>query len=250
MLDGALLQMDCFNEHEKLGGEMSFRYSKRDIAKTIDHSLLKPEMTREEVAAGCAIAREYDVASVCCKPSDIEFCAELLKGTDVEIGTVIGFPHGSSTTAVKVFETKDAIARGATEIDMVLNIGLLRSGELASVENDIRAVVDAAGGKMVKVILENAYLTEAEKVAACKIVENAGGHYVKTSTGYAPSGATIADVKLMKNSVSPNVKIKSAGGIRTLDALIEMIDAGVTRSGATTTATMLQEYDARFGSSN
>lgn len=195
---------------------MSFRYSKRDIAKTIDHSLLKPEMTREEVAAGCAIAREYDVASVCCKPSDIEFCAELLKGTDVEIGTVIGFPHGSSTTAVKVFETKDAIARGATEIDMVLNIGLLRSGELASVENDIRAVVDAAGGKMVKVILENAYLTEAEKVAACKIVESAGGHYVKTSTGYAPSGATIADVKLMKNSVSLMSKLKVREGYELL----------------------------------
>lgn len=173
-------------------------------------------MTREEVAAGCAIAREYDVASVCCKPSDIEFCAELLKGTDVEIGTVIGFPHGSSTTAVKVFETKDAIARGATEIDMVLNIGLLRSGELASVENDIRAVVDAAGGKMVKVILENAYLTEAEKVAACKIVESAGGHYVKTSTGYAPSGATIADVKLMKNSVSLMSKLKVREGYELL----------------------------------
>jgi deoxyribose-phosphate aldolase len=229
---------------------MSFRYSKRDIAKTIDHSLLKPEMTREEVAAGCAIAREYDVASVCCKPSDIDFCVELLKDTDVEIGTVVGFPHGSSTTEVKVFETKDAIARGATEIDMVMNIGLLKSGELALVESDIRAVVEAAGGKMVKVILENAYLTDTEKVTACKIVENAGGHYVKTSTGYAPSGATIADVTLMKNSVSPHVKVKSAGGVRTLDALIEMMDAGVTRSGATTTATMLQEYDQRFSSSN
>jgi len=250
MLDGALLQMDCFNECTKLGGEMSFRYSKRDIAKTIDHSLLKPEMSREEVAAGCAIAREYNVASVCCKPSDIDFCVKLLKGTDVEIGTVVGFPHGSSTTEVKVFETKDAIARGATEIDMVLNIGLLKSGELASVESDIRAVVNAAGGKMVKVILENAYLTEVEKVTACKIVESAGGHYVKTSTGYAPSGATIADVKLMRKSVSPHVKIKSAGGVRTLDALIEMIDAGVSRSGATTTATILQEYDERFGTSN
>lgn len=223
------------------------KYSKKKIAKTIDHSLLKPEMTRDEVRQGCEIAKQYDVASVCCKPSDVAFCAEILKGTDVEIGTVVGFPHGSSTTATKVFETKAAIADGATEIDMVLNIGLLKSGLYEEVKSDIAAVVEAAGGKMVKVILENAYLTDDEKVTACKLCEAAGAHYVKTSSGYAPTGATVADVKLMRASVSPKVKVKSAGGVRTLDALIEMLDAGIERSGATTTSTMLDEYTQRFG---
>jgi len=223
------------------------KYSKKKIAKTIDHSLLKPEMTRDEVRQGCEIAKKYDVASVCCKPSDVAFCAEILKGTDVEIGTVVGFPHGSSTTAAKVFETKAALADGATEIDMVLNIGLLKSGLYEEVKSDIKAVVDAAGGKMVKVILENAYLTDDEKVTACKLCEAAGAHYVKTSSGYAPTGATVADVKLMRASVSPKVKVKSAGGVRTLDALIEMLDAGIERSGATTTSTMLDEYTQRFG---
>lgn len=223
------------------------KYSKKKIAKTIDHSLLKPEMTRDEVRQGCEIAKKYDVASVCCKPSDVAFCAEILKGTDVEIGTVVGFPHGSSATATKVFETKAAIADGATEIDMVLNIGLLKSGLYEEVKSDIAAVVEAAGGKMVKVILENAYLTDDEKVTACKLCEAAGAHYVKTSSGYAPTGATVADVKLMRASVSPKVKVKSAGGVRTLDALIEMLDAGIERSGATTTSTMLDEYTQRFG---
>ena len=223
------------------------KYSKVKIAKTIDHSLLKPEMTRDEVRQGCEIAKKYDVASVCCKPSDVSFCAEILKGTDVEVGTVVGFPHGSSTTETKVFETKKAIADGATEIDMVLNIGQLKSGLYDAVKADIAAVVAAAGGKMVKVILENAYLTDDEKITACKLCEAAGAHYVKTSSGYAPTGATVADVKLMRAAVSPAVKVKSAGGVRTLDALIEMLDAGVERSGATTTSTMLDEYTQRFG---
>jgi deoxyribose-phosphate aldolase len=223
------------------------KYSKVKIAKTIDHSLLKPEMTRDEVRQGCEIAKKYDVASVCCKPSDVAFCAEILKGTDVEVGTVVGFPHGSSATETKVFETKKAIADGATEIDMVLNIGQLKSGLYDAVKADIAAVVAAAGGKMVKVILENAYLTDDEKITACKLCEAAGAHYVKTSSGYAPTGATVADVKLMRAAVSPAVKVKSAGGVRTLDALIEMLDAGVERSGATTTSTMLDEYTQRFG---
>jgi deoxyribose-phosphate aldolase len=223
------------------------KYSKVKIAKTIDHSLLKPEMTRDEVRQGCEIAKKYDVASVCCKPSDVAFCAEILNGTDVEVGTVVGFPHGSSATETKVFETKKAIADGATEIDMVLNIGQLKSGLYDAVKADIAAVVEAAGGKMVKVILENAYLTDDEKITACKLCEAAGAHYVKTSSGYAPTGATVADVKLMRAAVSPAVKVKSAGGVRTLDALIEMLDAGVERSGATTTSTMLDEYTQRFG---
>jgi len=223
------------------------KYTARIIAKTIDHSLLKPEMTREEVKAGCEIAKKYDVASVCCKPSDVQFCADLLKGTDVLVGTVVGFPHGTTTTAVKVFETKQAVADGATEIDMVINIGHLKSGMNAEVQADIKAVVDASAGHTVKVILENAYLTDEEKVTACKLSEAAGAHYVKTSTGYAPTGASIADIKLMKASVSPHIKIKSAGGVRTLDSLMEYLDAGISRSGATTTAVMIDEFIERFG---
>lgn len=223
------------------------RYSMKKIAKTIDHSLLKPEMTREEVRQGCEIAKKYDVASVCCKPSDVKFCAELLMGTAVEVGTVVGFPHGSSATETKVFETKLAVADGATEIDMVINVGALKSGNFDYVQADIAAVVQAAGGHTVKVILENAYLTDEEKVTVCKLVEAAGGNYVKTSTGYAPTGATLEDVRLMKASVSPEIKVKSAGGVRTLDVLMDFLDAGIERSGATTTATMLDEYVARFG---
>jgi deoxyribose-phosphate aldolase len=241
MVDGPLFQVDRKRSmaHPK--------YSYETIAKTIDHSLLKPEMTRAQVAEGCEIAKQYNVASVCCKPSDVNFCVEFLNGTDVAVGTVVGFPHGSSATATKVFETQKAVIDGATEIDMVLNIGLLKSGDYVEVERDIAAVVGAASGKMVKVILENAYLTDEEKVIACQLTEKAGAQYVKTSTGYAPTGATLEDVRLMKKSVSPHIKVKSAGGVRTLDALIDMLDAGVTRSGATTTSVMLDEYVTRFG---
>ena len=223
------------------------KYTYQQVAKTIDHSLLKPEMTRDEVKEGCAIAKKYDVASVCCKPADVVFCVDLLKGTDVLVGTVVGFPHGSATTSTKVFETEQAVKDGATEIDMVLNIGLLKSGKTAEVQSDIAAVVKAAVGHTVKVILENAYLTDAEKVAGCKASESAGAHYVKTSTGYAPTGATLADIKLMKDSVSPTIKVKSAGGVRTLDSLLEYMDAGVTRSGASATGAMLDEFVAKFG---
>ena len=223
------------------------KYTYKQVAKTIDHSLLKPEMTRNEVKEGCEIAKKYDVASVCCKPADVKFCADLLKGTDVLVGTVVGFPHGSSTTSTKVFETEQAVKDGATEIDMVLNIGLLKSGMHTEVQADIAAVVKAAGGHTVKVILENAYLTDAEKVTGCKLSEAAGAHYVKTSTGYAPTGATLADIKLMKESVSPNIKVKSAGGVRTLESLLEYMDAGVTRSGASATGAMLDEFVAKYG---
>jgi deoxyribose-phosphate aldolase len=233
---------------QKRGEEMAHsKYTYKQVAKTIDHSLLKPEMTRNEVKEGCEIAKKYDVASVCCKPADVKFCSDLLKGTDVLVGTVVGFPHGSSTTSTKVFETEQAVKDGATEIDMVLNIGLLKSGMNAEVQADIAAVVKAAAGNTVKVILENAYLTDAEKVTGCKLSEAAGAHYVKTSTGYAPTGATLADIKLMKESVSPNIKVKSAGGVRTLESLLEYMDAGVTRSGASATGAMLDEYVAKYG---
>lgn len=223
------------------------KYTLKQVAKTIDHSLLKPEMTRAEVQAGCEIAKKYDVASVCCKPSDVPFCVELLKGTDVEVGTVVGFPHGSSATETKVFETKLAVSQGATEIDMVINIGWMKSGMYAEVQADIEAVVKAASGKCVKVILENAYLTKEEIAKGSQLVDAAGADYVKSSTGYAPTGATLEDIKIMKENVSPRVKVKSAGGVRTLDVLLEYLDAGISRSGATTTAQMLDEFKERFG---
>ena len=217
-----------------------------ELAKTIDHSLLRPELTEAEVVAGCELAARYQVASVCVKPCHVRLAARLLEGSGVAVGTVVGFPHGSSKTFIKVAEAKEALADGATELDMVLNIGELRSGHYDMVGDDIRAVVEAAGGKaLVKVILENAYLTDEEKVIACRLVEEAGADFVKTSTGFAPGGATLADVRLMRASVGPDVQVKAAGGVRSLDAALEMIDAGVTRMGATATAAILDDFKSR-----
>ncbi|MEA3440100.1 MAG: deoxyribose-phosphate aldolase [Chloroflexota bacterium] len=215
------------------------------LAKTIDHSLLRPDMTVDEVVEGCELARRYDVASVCVKPCHVPLAVELLGGSDVEVGTVVGFPHGSSTTAAKVFEAEDAIANGATELDMVLNIGELKSGNADYVLQDVAAVVQAAAGKaIVKVILENAYLTDDEKRLACELCEQAGADYVKTSTGFAPGGATIEDLKLMRASVGPDVSVKAAGGVRSLDAILAVIDVGTTRVGATATAKILDDFEA------
>lgn len=220
-----------------------------DVAGTIDHSLLKPELTIQQILAGCDLADEYQVVSVCVRPADVLMVAERLADSTVAVGTVVGFPHGSSATATKVFEAQKAIDDGAVELDMVLNIGWLISGEHHQVEQDIKAVVEAARGKaLVKVILENAYLTDEQKVKGCKLVESAGGDYVKTSTGYAPSGATIADLKLMRASVGPQVKVKAAAGVRTLDALLAVMEAGATRCGATQTAAMLDDYRSRVSS--
>jgi deoxyribose-phosphate aldolase len=213
------------------------------LAKVIDHSLLKPDLTEDEVKAGCELARRYAVASVCCKPADVALAARQLAGSNVAVGSVIGFPHGNSTTPIKVAEARQALLDGATELDMVINIGALRSGHLDYDRDEIRAVVEAARGRaLVKVILENAYLTDEQKVAACHLAEAAGADFVKTSTGFAPSGATLEDVRLMRRSVGPKVQVKCAGGVRTLPALLDMIDAGVTRSGATATAAMLDEF--------
>jgi deoxyribose-phosphate aldolase len=222
-------------------------FTLRQVAKTIDHALLRPDMSRDEVREGCEVALKYDVASVCCKPADVAFCAEILKGSDVHVGTVVGFPHGNSTTATKVFETKQVVADGATEIDVVINIGWLKSGMFDEVRDEIAAVVAAARGNQVKVILENAYLTKDEIVKACQLCEAAGADYVKTSTGFAPTGAVLEDVKLMRASVSPKVEVKSAGGVKTLDALLAFMEAGVKRSGASGTAAMLDEFKERFG---
>jgi len=217
------------------------------LAGAIDHSLLRPELTADEVERGCAVAAEYRVASVCARPSDVTRCTELLAGSPVAVGTVIGFPHGSVTTATKVFESERALADGATELDMVLAIGRLRSGDDAYVEADIRAVVEAAGGAVVKVILENAYLDHDEKVRGCRLAEAAGADFVKTSTGFAPSGSTTEDLRLMRATVSDRVQVKAAGGVRTLDALLEVLALGVTRVGATATAAILDDYRTRTG---
>jgi deoxyribose-phosphate aldolase len=216
------------------------------LAKTIDHSLLRPELTLTDVREGCELAARYDVASVCVRPADVSFAAELLAESSVAVGTVVGFPHGSNTTATKVFEAERALADGAIELDMVINIGWLRSGEDSRVGEDIGAVVDAAGeGTIVKVILENAYLNEDEKVCGYRLAEAAGANYVKTSTGFAPGGATIEDLKLMRATVSPKVKVKAAGGVRTLDGLLEVMAIGVDRIGATQTAPILDDYRSR-----
>ena len=217
------------------------------VAKTIDQSLLRPELTLDEVLAGCDLAAAYQVASVCCRPLDVTHCRDALEGSGVAVGTVVGFPHGSSTTAVKVAEAERALEDGAAELDMVLPIGWLRSKKDAYVQDDIAAVVAVAHprGAIVKVILENAYLNDEEKVRGCQLTEQAGADFVKTSTGYAPSGSTMDDLRLMRASVSERVKVKAAGGIRTLGLLIEGLNAGMDRCGATATAAIIDDLKAR-----
>ena len=221
--------------------------TERQIAKTIDHSLLRPELDDVFVEAGCRLAAEYDVASVCVRPVDVRRAKAILDGTDVKVGTVIGFPHGSSTTATKVYEAQRALDDGATELDMVIDIGALKSGRDEDVRRDIAAVVAVghAGGAIVKVILENAYLTDDEKVRGSRLTEAAGADFVKTSTGFAPSGATHEDLALMRRTVSPHIQVKAAGGVRTLDALIDVMNLGVTRVGATATKVIIDDFRAR-----
>jgi deoxyribose-phosphate aldolase len=221
--------------------------TERQLAKTIDHSLLKPELDDAFIEKGCQLAAEYDVASVCVRPTDVKRAMAILAGTDVAVGTVIGFPHGSTTTATKVFEAKDALANGATELDMVIQIGALRSGRDQDVRDDIAAVVQVAheAGAIVKVILENAYLSDDEKERGSRLAEAAGADFVKTSTGYAASGATHEDLALMRRVTSPHVRIKAAGGVRTLDDLLAVMNLGVTRIGATQTKAMLDDFRAR-----
>ncbi len=222
--------------------------SVKELAKMIDHSLLKPELSEQQVREGCQVAKEYGTASVCVRPADVTIAKEELEGTDVLVTTVIGFPHGSNTTETKVFEAKQAIEDGALELDMVLNIGKLLSNDFDYVEKDIKAVVDVAHKKnvVVKVILENAYLSDEYIEIACKICEKAGADYVKTSTGYAPSGAKVEDIVLMKKAVGPSMKIKAAGGIRTLESALEFIQAGIHRFGATATKVIIDEAKKRF----
>ena len=228
-------------------------YTREQIAKTIDHSVLKPDFTTSDVEAGAKIARDYDVASYCIRPMDVPLAAKLLAGTNVPVCTVIGFPHGTTTSATKAFETADAIRNGATEIDMVINISALLSGDNALVESDIRAVVDSAAktaaqvgvSASVKVIFETSYLNDELIVKACELTEAAGADYVKTSTGFSSEGATVHNVTLMKATVGDRLKVKSSGGVRTLDQLCDFMDCGVTRSGSSNTEAILAEFEAK-----
>ncbi len=217
------------------------------LAKVIDHSLLRPELTEADIVAGCELAARYHTATVCVKPCHVKLAKEILKDSDVLVSTVVGFPHGSNLTAIKVAEAQQAMDDGAVELDMVLNIGQLRSGKTDYVRDDIKEVCDAAHRRSVKVkvIFENAYLTDEEKITACKLCEEAGADWVKTSTGFAPSGATLDDLRLMRANVSHKVQVKAAGGVRTLPDLLEVIDVGVTRCGATATATILDNFKAQ-----
>jgi deoxyribose-phosphate aldolase len=221
--------------------------TERDIAKMIDHSLLRPELDDAFIEAGCALAAKYDVASVCCRPADVARAVALLRGTDVHVGSTIGFPHGNHLTSTKVHEARVALADGATELDMVLQIAALKSGRDADVQADIAAIVEVAhaAGAIVKVIFENAYLTDDEKIRACRLSEAAGADFVKTSTGFAPGGATHEDLRLMRANTSPHIQVKAAGGVRTLDALLAVRELGVTRIGATATETIILDFRAR-----
>jgi deoxyribose-phosphate aldolase len=215
------------------------------VAKMIDHALLRPELTDADIRRGCAVAAQYQVMSACVRPSDVPLAAELLAGTGVLVGTVIGFPHGAVATRIKAAETVLAGEQGAGELDMVVNIGWLRSGNLGAVEADVRAVVEAAGSAPAKVILETAYLTDEEKIAGCHAAERAGAAFVKTSTGFAPTGATASDVALMRATVSSRVGVKASGGVRTLDQLLELANAGANRIGASATADILDDLARR-----
>ena len=220
-----------------------------ELAKMFDHSLLQPVLTDAELERGCLLAREYNVASVCIKPYAVKLAAKLLAGSTVQASTTIGFPHGGHLTKVKVYEAELAMADGATELDMVVNIGKVLSDEWNAVASDIAAVVETAhaGGAKVKVIFENAYLQDRHKIELCRICGEVRADWVKTSTGYAETGATIEDLTLMRKHSPAWVQVKAAGGVRTLEKLLQVREIGVTRVGATATKAILDEARARLG---
>ncbi|PPA71458.1 deoxyribose-phosphate aldolase [Jeotgalibacillus proteolyticus] len=212
-----------------------------DIAKMIDHTLLKPEATKEQIVELCEEASQNGFMSVCVNPAWVKLSSELLHETDVKVCTVIGFPLGASATQTKAFETKQAIEDGATEVDMVINVGALKSGQFEDVQQDIQAVVAAAKGKaLTKVIIETALLTDDEKIRACELAAAAGADYVKTSTGFSTGGATVDDIKLMRETVGPDIGVKASGGVRSTEDATAMIEAGATRIGASSGVKILQ----------
>ena len=224
------------------------RLTPHDIAKMLDHSTLQPFLTDEDIRKGCELALRYDTASVCARPCDMPLVASLLRGSDVKVCTVIGFPHGTHRTAIKVAEAKQALADGCTELDMVINIGKLLGGDEDYVRDEIRQIVQVAheAGALVKVILETCYLTDAQKVTACHLSEEAGADFVKTSTGSGTNGCTIQDLQLLRRSVSERVQVKGSGGIRDLDTVLSARAVGATRCGVSATAAIMAEAEKRY----
>ncbi len=224
-------------------------FTYRDIAKMIDHSLLQQTLTDHDLDAGCRLARQYDVASVCIKPYYVKRAQELLAGSTVAVGTTIGFPHGGHVTSMKVREAEQALQDGARELDMVVNIGKVLSRDWHYVADDIRAVVEAghAGKALVKVIFENCFLTDDLKKKLCEICGDVRADFVKTSTGYGATGATTEDLILMRRQSPSHVQVKAAGGVRTFDRLLEVRALGVTRVGATASQAILDECKTRLG---
>ncbi|MCE4988356.1 deoxyribose-phosphate aldolase [Staphylococcus haemolyticus] len=215
-----------------------------NYAKFIDHTLLKPESTRQQIDQIIDEAKEYNFKSICVNPTHVKYAAERLNDSDVLVCTVIGFPLGATTTATKIFETEDAIKNGASEIDMVINIGALKDGRFEDVQKDIEGVVGAANGKTVKVIIETVLLSDEEKVKASELAKAAGADFVKTSTGFAGGGATPEDVKLMKDTVGDELEVKASGGVRSLEDFNKMIDAGATRIGASAGVQIIQGLES------
>ena len=215
------------------------------INKYIDHTLLKAPSTSKQIRELCLQAKEYDFASVCVNTCYVSLAKEILKDTDVKVCCVVGFPLGAMATVSKAFETKQAVKDGATEIDMVINIGAAKEENWKYVEDDIRAVVEAAQGNVVKVIIETCLLTDEEKVKACKCAINAKAHFVKTSTGFSTAGATIEDVKLMRKTVKDKCLVKAAGGVRNLKDAMAMIEAGADRLGCSAGITIMEEYNKK-----
>lgn len=214
-----------------------------DIAKMIDHTILKPDATQDQIAQLCYEARKYGFAAVCVNPSYVRLCSQLLRESPVHVCTVVGFPLGATPPEVKAYETQQSIDDGATEVDMVINVGALKSKDYALVERDIATVAHAchAGGAILKVIIEAALLTDEEKVIACQLAKAAGADYVKTSTGFGPGGATVNDVALMRRAVGPAMGIKAAGGIKSYDDVQAMVAAGATRIGASAGVKIMQQ---------
>lgn len=210
------------------------------LNKYIDHTLLKPDASQEQIETLIEEAKKYDFASVCVNPTWVSFAAQALKATDVKVCTVIGFPLGANTPELKAFETSDAIQNGANEVDMVINIGALKSRNFDLVERDIRAVVEAAKGTLVKVIIETCLLTDDEKVRACQLAQKAGADFVKTSTGFSTGGATVADVALMRKTVGRDMGVKASGGARSYEDALAFIKAGATRIGASSGVAIME----------